>query len=101
VKLYTRVATAAVDAILEAGFSDRDVHLANWPGRWPPRGVLVGEQPPPEREGAEPSVIVALTLPEDARIRDFEIHEQSNPWREWVIPASLVNRFERRLDQPW
>ena len=99
-KLYTRVATAAVDGILKAGFRDRDVHMANWPGRWPARGILLSEQPPPEREGDEPSVVVELTLPEDAKLRDFEIHENS-PWREWVVPAAVANRWGRRLDRPW
>jgi len=45
-----------------------------------------------ENEGANGYRVLAVDIPE-ARIADFEWTEVGKPYREWLIPAELLNRY--------
>ena len=38
-----------------------------------------------------------VTIPDDVDFDDYELIEEGMPYREWCVPAELLNRFPRRL----
>jgi hypothetical protein len=56
-------------------------------------GVWVSDVPLDSNEGAKGNVLlcVSLVLP-DAVLSDFEWIEEGKPYREWLIPAALLNK---------
>jgi hypothetical protein len=38
-----------------------------------------------------------LALPDDFDLDSWEIIEEGKPYREWCVPARILNRFPRRL----
>jgi hypothetical protein len=89
VKFYHRTTRAAARAILDGGFRD---------GRGgsgfldPLVGVWLSNEPLTENEGARGPAVLFLKIP-IAAIRDFEVIEEGKPYREWVVPAGVVNRY--------
>ena len=53
-------------------------------------GVWLSNVPLDSNVGADGDTLLRLELPEQA-IADFECIEDGKPYREWVIPARLVN----------
>lgn len=90
--LYHR--TPAADAILAEGFRDGfGLYLTAqlWSGVW------LSDKPLDENEGAKGDDLLALDIPEDA-IAEFEwVQEPSFGYREWLVPAEVVNRYPCRL----
>jgi hypothetical protein len=87
VKLYHR--TAAGDAILAEGFKDQGgTYLTtNWY-----EGVWLSDRPLDANEGASGRDLLVVDIPEDA-LADYEWVEEGKPYREWLVPAELVNRY--------
>jgi hypothetical protein len=86
-KLYHRTNAANAEAILRDGFRDSvGTYLTDqeWTGVW------VSDRP--FDEGAEESTLlqIELALPEDA-IADYEWIEDGKGYREWLVPARLLN----------
>ena len=81
--------TPAGDQILADGFRDRTgsymmpgLTLA---GVWLPDCALDGN------EGAGGGDLLEVALPDDVELAPFEVIEDGKPYREWCVPAALVN----------
>jgi hypothetical protein len=81
--------THEADGILTDGFRDGEgtymtanVH----------RGVWVSDVPLDVNEGAVGDRLLAIDVPETV-IADFEWVEDDKAYREWLVPAEVLNRF--------
>lgn len=82
-KLYHR--TPNPEAILREGF--RDLR-----GSMDLSGVWLSAVPLDIGEGAKGPTVLSIDIPEEELV-DFEVLEEGKPYREWCVPADLVNRF--------
>lgn len=81
--------TDAADAILRGGFRDatgsymlHDFELT---------GVFLGDSPMTVNEGANGDQVLRVEMPDDVDLADFELIEDGKPYREWCVPATLIN----------
>ncbi len=95
VKLFHRTSTA--EGILREGFRDNEgsyglvgVTL---------RGVFLSDRPLDLNEGVAGEDLLEVTLDENL-LGDYELVEEGKPYREWCVPADLLNRHAsiRRAD---
>jgi hypothetical protein len=87
--LYHRTTRKNADAILKCGFKDGSgTYLTD--RRW--SGVWLSNIPLDCNEGAVGEILleIRLDLPESA-IADYEWIEEGKSYREWLIPAALLN----------
>ena len=91
--LYHR--TTAAKAILCEGFQDREgsylfegITL---------RGVWISDVPLDCNEGTKGEQLIAITLPATIDISDYEIVEDGKPYREWCVPAEILNQAKVRI----
>jgi hypothetical protein len=55
-------------------------------------GVFVSDRPVDCNEGAKGDVLLRIELAQsESEIVDCEIVEDGKPWREWILPAELLN----------
>jgi len=54
--------------------------------------VWVADSPLDENEGADGDRVLAIEVPEEA-IADFEWIEELTGYREWLVPAEVLNRY--------
>ena len=81
--------TFAAEQILADGFQDAEgtyLTVNVYSGAW------VGERPLDENEDANGDRVLAVDVPETG-IAEFEWIEDGKPYREWLIPAELPNRY--------
>ena len=84
--------TDAAEVILRDGF--RDAEGSYMLTGVTLRGVFVSDKPLDSNEGAKGRQLLEVTLPEDCC--DFSYHElveDDKPYREWCLPAKLINRY--------
>jgi hypothetical protein len=95
--LYHRTAGSVARRIMEEGFrSGVGTYLT---GRTM-RGTFLSSRPVDVNEGATGTALIGVEI-ELARIADRELTEPGQPWREWCVPASILNRYgKRRLMEP-
>lgn len=86
--LYHR--TDAADLITAHGFADG--HGTYLTGAWQ-SGVFLSDYPLECSEGAEGDQLIRVTIPDEADVADYEWIEEGKPYREWCIPAAIVNRY--------
>jgi hypothetical protein len=93
VKVYHVTSLAPAEAIDLEGFLDAvDSYMTS--GRH--TGVWISDRPLDGSEGtATPQVVYELEVDEDL-IRQYEWIEEGKPYREWLVPASILNGAERR-----
>jgi hypothetical protein len=86
-RYYHRTPEAA--AILRDGFRDGEgsYGLATL---WL-TGVFLSDVPLDENEGAKGDDLLAVDLPAGLDLDEFEIIEDLKPYREWCVPAALIN----------
>jgi hypothetical protein len=61
-------------------------------------GVFFADRPVDKNEGATSSeVVIVVDVPGGLAIGDFELIEELKGYREWCIPAAIVNQWPRRL----
>jgi hypothetical protein len=93
--LFHRTTVKAALGILDDGFVDTSGShgIGNRL-----EGVFVADRPVDGNEGTKDDVIlkIELSLTEDA-IAEFEIVEEGKPYREWILPAKLVNASQVAL----
>ena len=79
--------TDAADAILRDGFRDSTggYMMANIVLT----GVWLGDSPMTVNEGAKGEQVLRVEL--EADMGDFEVIEEGKPYREWCVPAALIN----------
>jgi hypothetical protein len=85
--LYHRTSAANAAQILRDGFRDgvgRYLTDREWAGVW------LSDAPLDSNEGAEGDTLLQIELPEQA-ITDYEWIEDGKPYREWLVPADLIN----------
>ncbi|WDT90766.1 hypothetical protein H0E86_03895 [Streptomyces sp. SCSIO-PteL053] len=86
-------ATDAAAAILRDGFRDGDggymligLDLC---------GVFLADEPVGPNEGAKGDDVLEVVLPDGVALDDYEIVEDLKGYREWCVPADLINRRGR------
>ncbi len=85
--LYHVTTAVIAEQILQHGFRDgigRYLTDQEWSGVW------VSNAPLDINEGAEGDTVLRIELPEKV-IADYEWVEEGKPYREWLIPARLIN----------
>jgi hypothetical protein len=79
--------TDAADAILSDGFRDNtgSYMMAEVTGVW------LGDSPMDINEGPTGDQVLRVEFPDDVDLGDFEVIEDEKPYREWCVPAALIN----------
>jgi hypothetical protein len=91
--LFHSTTEDAAASILREGFEDATgtYMMSLWL-----TGVWVSDVPLDVNEGAKGNVLLRITLAlPDAALSDFEVVEEGKGYREWVIPAALLNEHGR------
>jgi hypothetical protein len=95
-RLYHVTDRAAADAILKQGFADAEVIHDDREvliGVWLADRCLAGEDDVGPRTGPVADVALEIDLP--ARlVETYERRERGKPYREFCVPASVLNRHE-------
>lgn len=106
-QLYHR--TDAGEAILRDGFRDGtgSYGLASLTLT----GVFVSDEVLTLDEGAVGRFVLAIETPDDVELDEWEIIEDGKPYREWCVPAAVLNQWPVReaedpydvgpLEPPW
>lgn len=81
--------TAAAEAILREGFRDGEGSYMLIGATL--KGVFLADTPLDENEGARGDDLLAVDLPGELDLDEFEIIEEEKPYREWCVPAALIN----------
>jgi len=91
-RVYHVTSSEAADAIEREGFRDARGTI---PGSAGFNGVWVADLPLDSTEVAKGAdAFFIISIPE-SDIVDFEFVEEEKPYREWLIPADLLNRYPR------
>jgi len=89
VVLYHRTTTGNVKAILAEGFRDRsDCYMTDrlWTGVW------LSNVPSDQNEGAHGDSLLRVELQmNEATLDEYEWKEAGKGYREWLVPARLIN----------
>jgi hypothetical protein len=93
VKLYHATTQEKANKILVNGFIDHEgLYMTSiWL-----KGIFFSNYPLDENEGAKGRVVLTVKIPMDI-ITDYELIEDGKPYREWCIPAEIVNRYSITL----
>jgi hypothetical protein len=83
--------TDAVDAILRDGF--RDATGSYMFDNFELTGVFLGDSPMDINEGAKGDQVLRVEFPDDVDLGAFELVEEDQPYREWCVPAALINEY--------
>jgi hypothetical protein len=84
--------TDAAEAILREGF--RDAEGSYMLIGTTLRGVFVSDKPLDSNEGAIGDQLLKIALPDDCcDLSYYELVEEEKPYREWCLPADVINRF--------
>ena len=92
-KLYH--VTDSAEAILRDGFRDGEGNYGlatTWL-----IGIFVSDEPLSVNEGAFGEQVLEVTLPDDAELHEYELIEYFKNYREWCVPAALLNGRQVRL----
>jgi hypothetical protein len=81
--------TDAADSILRDGF--RDATGGYMFAEAELTGVWLGDVPMTGNEGAKGEQVLLIVFPDDVDVSDLEIVEDCKPYREWCVPAALIN----------
>ena len=61
-------------------------------------GIFVSDRPIDCNEGAKGDALLSIELAaSENELADFEIVEDGKTWREWIVPAKLLNAGRRSL----
>jgi len=81
--------TDAADAILRNGF--RDATGSYLLATFELTGVFLGDSPMDINEVAKSDQVLRVEFPDNVDLDDFELIEDEKPYREWCVPAALIN----------
>jgi hypothetical protein len=90
--LYHR--TDSAQAIVDNGF--RDAEGTYLTGEWH-TGVWVSDIPLDVNEGAQGDQVLAVDVG-DADLSEWEWIEEGKTYREWLVPADVLNRYPVRAE---
>lgn len=54
--------------------------------------MFLSDVPVDGNEGATGDELLEVLLPDGTDLSEYEIVEDGKPWREWCVPAALLNR---------
>jgi hypothetical protein len=86
-RYYHRTSRAAADEILRVGFRDGHGRYLTESGH---TGVWISDVPLDENEGADTLLVVEIGAD---LIEEFEWVEEGKPYREFLVPASVLNQL--------
>jgi hypothetical protein len=88
--------TDAAELILEEGFqgSSGRFGFASFELEG---GCFVGDQHMDINEGVKGTDVFEIVIPDDFDLDNYELVEDVKPYREWYVPAYILNKFPRRL----
>src|SRR2546423_1551427 len=95
-RLYHVTDRDSVERILEQGFEDAEVIHDDSElqiGVWLADRCLAGEEDVGPRLGPVPDVALSIDLPSEV-VEPFERPEPGKPYREFCVPARLLNEHE-------
>lgn len=55
------------------------------------RGVFIANTPVDVNEGAKGEDVLEVALPDDLDLGDYELVQEGSTYREWCVPAELIN----------
>jgi hypothetical protein len=87
--------TDVAEAILREGFRDGESNYGlakTWL-----KGVFVSDEPLTVNEGVKGEQVLEVTLSDETSLVDYELVQELNNYREWCVPAELLNRGHVRL----
>ena len=87
--------TDAATEILRVGF--RDAEGSYGLAKTLLIGVFVADSPLGFNEGATGDEVLALTLADSLDLDEWELVEEHKPYREWCIPARVLNARARMV----
>jgi hypothetical protein len=88
IRFYHR--TNAAEAIIRDGFRDDEGSYMLKGMRL--RGVFLSDILLDANDGAEGDQLLEISLQATCDISDYEIIEEGKPYREWCVPAGIINR---------
>jgi hypothetical protein len=84
--------TYHADAILRGGFRDEEGSYGM--EDFTIRGVFLSDKPLDGNEGAGGDKLLEVRLPDECcDFSYYELVEEGKPYREWCIPAEIINRY--------
>src|SRR5262249_19765522 len=86
--VFHRTTQAVAEQILRSGFRD---HTARYLTDREWTGVWVSDRPLDNSEGASGETLLQIEVAEPL-ISAYEWVEEGKPYREWLIPATVLNR---------
>jgi hypothetical protein len=92
-KLYHATTQENVNKILANGFRDAKGYYAT--SIWM-KGVFLSNYPTDWNEGTKGDITITINIPL-ALIADCELITKGKPYRQWCVPADIVNRYPVRL----
>jgi hypothetical protein len=87
--------TDAASRILEEGF--RDDSGSYGLATFTLKGVFISDEPLDDNEGAIGDGVLELDLPDDLDIGEYELIEEGKGYREWCVPARILNKYPMRI----
>ena len=54
-------------------------------------GVFLGDRPMDANEGAKGVQVLRVEFPDDVDLDEYQLIEDGKPYREWCVPAALIN----------
>jgi hypothetical protein len=94
-RLYRRTYSALVPTILENGFRDSTGTYSTtreWTGVW------FSDSPIDANEGAEGNTVLEVLLnATEESLADWEWIEEGKSYREWLIPAAVINPLVMKI----
>src|SRR5215813_6690223 len=95
ITLYHRTSQESADQIMKDGFRDGVGHYLTENVY---AGVWFSDRPLDSNEGAEGDTLLVIdTDMTDRELADFELVEEGKTYREWLIPAEVINPRIRSL----
>jgi len=86
--IFHRTTQAAAEQIIRSGFRDTTARYLTdreWTGVW------VSDRPLDNSEGASGETLLQIEI-EESTIAAYEWVAEGKPYREWLIPATVLNK---------
>lgn len=99
VRLYHRTRHANATAILSAGFRDNPRYVGERDdgSAYILHGVWLADRPIGDQEVGPEGVVLVVDVPDDLVERYEVVEEGGDDFREWCIPAAVLNPCARRV----
>jgi hypothetical protein len=81
--------TPSASQILKTGFKDSSGSYGI--GGVTLEGVFISDIPLDINEGAKGDDLLRVTVPEHIDLREYELMQPRSPYREWCVPAEVLN----------